>query len=158
MPPTLGRLCIATHNLQNQGVFVWLCHEDAVCYKGCCGLCVWIITVCGGSLPSGCEVYNLSVLLLFISLILLIHPACQTAFPSGDMFLFHSIPKHGLLWQGTLQSNLLRRFFEVFPVCLCFINPWSWDDSVFLTSLSHPLNSKWFWLFKHLPSTSHIKK
>lgn len=102
------------HDLQYQGVFVWLCHEDAVCYKGCCGLCVERITDCGGSLPSGCEVYNLSVLLLFISLILLIHPACQTVFPSGDMFLFHSIPKHGLLWQGTPLSNLLRRFFEVF--------------------------------------------
>ncbi len=59
-------------------------------------------------------------------------------FPPVTCF-FSFNPKHGLLWQGTPLPNLLRSFFEVFPLCLCFINPWS-RVTTFLTSWqSHKL-------------------
>lgn len=43
-------------------------------------------------LNPGCEVYNLSILLLFMKYILLIHWTCLDTFPSGWQASFHSIP------------------------------------------------------------------
>lgn len=101
-------------------MFVWFCHSDAVTYTHWKRLCVQIITLRRGLLPSSAQAVKFTTAPSSSELSVIFFRYIRHSWPRFPPVtrLFSFNPKHGLLWPAPTPhpppSNPLRGSFEVF--------------------------------------------